>query len=157
MKHKQILATALVLAMVATVSVQAGKKCKGPKWSMERLPAPEWVEVNGNSQDLWLDWSAVEGATKYSLQIRATATWYDADSGEQSGSVRLNVGTTDDIFTISFADTREMVLAQLGLSEEDVGDIELEGCAKVKALNPGKGSGPQNHPFSEAICFTVSI
>lgn len=130
------------------------------------LDAPEWIDVNdSNSNELFLDWTDVPGARKYSVDIEGTVTYIDPCSQtEQNIEVELSFGTSDRTDGGSMQDSdliiyiSEMDYAVIyamfdhGIDPTVLRDLtswQLVGMAKVKGLNPGKGSGRQNHQFSE--------
>lgn len=130
------------------------------------LDAPEWVDVNdSNINKLFLDWTDIPGAKKYSVDIEGTITYFDPDSDTRHDiEVELSFGTSDRTDGGSMKDSDLTISASkwdyaviYALFDHGVDPIILRnlrawqfvGRAKVKALNPGKGSGRQNHPFSD--------
>ena len=129
------------------------------------LPAPTGLTVT----DLSFDWDDVVGAEKYSLDIEGTVRYWVYDEillvdVETEAEVELSFGTSDRTdgglmsdsdLTISIDDLAAAIAAQLGV---DVGDlISLDGSAAVKALDPGKGHGAQNNPFSSSVDVDVDF
>jgi hypothetical protein len=155
----------LLLAVAISVAFMAPPVAE---WGPERLPAPAWESIVDNGDSLTFDWSDVYTdapdntmlAPKYSLDIDAVVTYTPTGGVETQVTIELSFGTSDrndggvmadSDLTISDADLRAAVLEALGLTEADVdGEITVEGSAKVKALDPGKGKGPQNNPFSDS-------
>ena len=134
------------------------------------LPAPQDFTAAWDTDVLECDWTDVVGATKYSVDITATAT-YDTGYVDEEGDpilaeveVQASFGTSDrtdgdpmgqsdldipqsDIEDL--LDALDAALADLGIDPGDVVGVELE--AKVKALDSGNGKGKQNNPFSDAV------
>lgn len=48
-----------------------------------------------------------------------------------------------------------LLLTRQGVDPATVEGFLLEASAKVKAMNPGKGAGRQNHPFSDPADFDL--
>ncbi|MHC4647948.1 MAG: hypothetical protein ACYTBJ_21000 [Planctomycetota bacterium] len=149
-----------------TKSIKGYLRKRGHVRTYAMLDAPEWVDVNdSNSSELFLDWTDVPGAKKYSVDIEGTVTYFDPNSQTRiSVEVELSFGTSDRTDGGSMKDSDLTIYASeldyavvYALFEHGVDPMilrrlttwQLVGRAKVKALNPGKGSGRQNHPFSE--------
>ena len=132
------------------------------------LPAPANFTAAWDTDVLECDWDDVTGATKYSVDITATATYDtgedDPDTGEDilaEVEVEASFGTSDrtdgdpigqsdlDIPEADIVDLLAALDAELVLLGVDAISVDLE--AKVKALNPGKGKGRQNNPFSSSV------
>jgi len=161
MNSKLILVTVLSLSVAVALPVLAE-----PKWGPERLDAPEWVLITERDGYVYFDWTTVYvdeaqtvPAAKYSLDIEGMVTYFDEiEQVRKEAYVEVSFGTSDRTdgrdmsesdLAIPKSDLRAAILSALGLTEDEVGPMLLEGAAKVKALNPGKGNGPQNNPFSE--------
>ncbi|MHC4221388.1 MAG: hypothetical protein ACYST9_03125 [Planctomycetota bacterium] len=130
------------------------------------LDAPQWVDVNyTDTNDVFLDWTDVSGARKYSVDIKGTATYFDPDSQtSREIDVELSIGTSDRKDGGSMGDSDLIVsISELDYAVvyalfdhgvdpiiiRDLDSWQFIGTAKVKGLNPGKGNGRQNHPFSQ--------
>ena len=169
--------TLLMAVVISTAFIMPAAAAS--KWGPERLPAPAWESIVDNGDNLTFDWSDVYTdapddtilAPKYSLDIDAVVTYTPTAGVETTMTIELSFGTSDrndggemadSNLTISDADFRAAVLEALGLTEAEVdGAITVEGSAKAKALDPGKGKGPQNNPFSDSedpnAAFTVEL
>ncbi len=125
------------------------------------LGPPEDFLVTQNDDSIFFSWLPVEQAEKYSVDVEATIIWGD---GEVRGEVPFerDFGTQDEIGEVYMRSGRVVLeipktaMTRLVLAALEDADVDraavigflLDGEAKVKALNPGKGKGPQNHPFS---------
>jgi hypothetical protein len=148
-----------VCAIVAVVGLVM------PVAAMASLPAPEnlTVDVNSVTGTMVLDWNDVDGAVKYSVDMEGTVTYLattlvDGNEvvTEVNAPVEISFGTSDRTdgglmgdsnLTLTFDEIKAAIAAELGVLPEDL--IQIDGSVKVKALNPGKGAGPQDNPFSE--------
>ena len=126
------------------------------------LGPPADFLVTQNASSIFFSWAPVEGATKYSVCVSGMIAWGD---GSVRGEVpfKWDFGTSDEIGDVYMRSGKmvleipkttmaRIVLADLqdaGVDRASVIGFLLEATAKVKALAPGKGSGPQNNPFSE--------
>lgn len=140
--------------LVALVAM-AGLVLLADRAQAERLDAPGNVRCTVEDGVIVVVWDDVEGADKYSVDVEAE---YDIDGEIEVGE--FSFGTSDRTDDGEMGDPNlSIALADLELCEEIVdedGNVIGEVChapvavrVKVKALNPGKGRGPQNHPFSE--------
>jgi hypothetical protein len=140
--------------LVALVAM-AGLVLLADRAQAQRLDAPENVTCEVVDEVIYVHWDEVEGAEKYSVDVEAE---YDIDGEIEVGE--FSFGTSDRTDEGEMADPNlSIALADLVLCEEIVdedGNVIDEVCyapvavrVKVKALNPGQGRGPQNHPFSE--------
>lgn len=127
--------------------------------ALAALPAPENLTAAVASGDLVLDWDDVAGAAKYSVDLELTVT-YATDGEPQTVEVELSYGTSDRAdggdmadsdLTIPLAIILEDIAAELGVDPSEITSLEAVGTAKVKALDPGKGKGRQNNPFSAPV------
>ena len=101
-------------------------------------------------------WDPVEGATKYSVNVYAE---YDTDGdgiGDMSEDFDFGTSDRDDGYLMSdpflnipFA----AISVDIDVNEDGNPDTLTGAMARVKALNPGKGNGRQNHPFSASYVF----
>jgi hypothetical protein len=121
------------------------------------LPAPTNFTATVVGDEIVFDWDDVVGATKYSVDVEATVTYVDASGNVQSGEVELSYGTSDRTdggdmgdsdLTITVEQGLADLAAALGVDPALLEDAEIEAWAAVKALDPGKGKGRQNNPFS---------
>ncbi len=133
------------------------------------LPAPTGLTVTAGETGVALDWDDVEGATKYSVDLEGTVnyTYWDETLGTEvpaTADAEISFGTsdrTDDALmsdsnlTITLDELAAALAARLGVDTSEV--VSFEGSAKVKALNPGKGNGPQNNPFSDSAAVSVTF
>jgi hypothetical protein len=142
---------------------QRGYVCVG---GVGMLDAPQWVDVNdSNSNAVFFDWTDVNGAKKYSFEVEGTVTYFDPNTQTRvqveveldfDADDRIDGGSkSDSDLTLSGSELNYAVVRALyrhGVDPRILRQLDawrLIGRAKVKALNPGKGSGRQNHPFSE--------
>ena len=153
----------LFVAVVAMLVAIAPAKQPNPG----TLGPPENFMVTQNATSFFFSWDPVEGATKYSVPVCGEITYGD---GTTRGTVKFhvdlstdgNVGTTymrsgKVVLEVPKRLVFRKVMAAIQLDGTDpttVIGFLLEGTAKVKALNPGKGRGPQNNPFSEPATFS---
>jgi hypothetical protein len=123
------------------------------------LAAPLNFTAIVSGDDVVFDWDPVVDATKYSVDIEAEVTV--AALGEET--VELSFGTSDRTdggdmsdsdLTVPIATILSEIAAELGVDEADI--ISFDATAKVKALNPGRGKGRQNNPFSNTADFSWS-
>lgn len=147
---------AIILCVVGLMGVAA--------WAA--LPAPANFTAVVGATDVVFDWDDVAGATKYSVDIYATVTYKIAEV-DTTASVKLSYGTSDRTdggvmgdsdLTVAQGTIIEDVVAALAAGGVDVGlitDLTIDGSAAAKALNPGKGAGRQNNPFSTPATFQL--
>jgi len=138
-----------------------------PAVLLAALPAPTGliVNVDTGAGTVAFDWDDVLDAAKYSVDVEGTVTYWDAILlAEATAQVEVSFGTSDRTdggdmadsnLTITIDDLAAAIAAELGILPEDV--ISLDGSAAVKALNPGKGAGSQNNPFSAPAALAVSF
>ena len=105
------------------------------------------------------NWESVENAVKYSLDIEIPVDTSDPADGIADMVVELSFGTSDRTDGGNMSDPNLCVLLSdiaYDINGDEIED-QLSGDAdiRVKALNPGKGKGPQNNPFSTPV--TVSL
>ena len=121
------------------------------------LEAPQNLTVAVVGNDLECSWDAVDGADKYSVDVEAVVT-LDLDGVTEEVEVELSYGTSDRTDGEDMDDPNltvpllDGVTSQLGVLAEEV--VSIEGTARVKALNPGKGRGRQNNDFSAPVSFS---
>lgn len=116
------------------------------------LVAPTSPTCTNSGEGLSLDWGDVDGADKYSVDFRC-----EMGEGDATVTVEFDIGTGDR------EDDGEKGDSDLEVSNEQLNDAALiedltgyQCFAKVKALNPGKGKGKQNHTFSDLVdCGTI--
>ena len=141
------------------------------------LDAPVNLAVVVGADTVDFDWDTVIGAVKYSVDLEGTVTfdYVDGDGLLQEDQtledVELSFGTSDRTdgrdmvdsdLTVTKADLElALILAiqdALALPPENfVAVSEFDGEAKVKALDPGKGKGRQNNPFSDPAALSVTF
>jgi hypothetical protein len=128
------------------------------------LPAPQNLlcslsdtDGDGVIDSVCCVWDPVEGAVKYSLDIEIPVD--TSGDGNADMVVGLSFGTSDRTDDGLMSDPDLCVLLSDIVYDIDGDGIEnqLSGAAdiKVKALDPGKGKGPQNNPFSTSV--TVNL
>ena len=119
------------------------------------LPAPTDVSCPVVGDVIAADWADVEGATKYSVDV--IAGFDVAGNGVVDTTLDFDFGTSDrtDGLPISESDlTIPLTALTSTFTRADGTVVTLDPLTinlRVKALNPGRGRGPQNHPFS-AVC-----
>jgi hypothetical protein len=125
------------------------------------LSPPAEVTCPNDGTTIMADWSDVDGATKYSVDVVAG---YDVDGdGVVDVTIDRDFGTSDraDGAPIGQSDLA-IPLSALVMDFDTDGDgvPDLLGLApgsvmlRVKALHPGRAEGPQNAPFS-AFCTVL--
>jgi hypothetical protein len=136
-----------------------------PAVLLAALPAPTGliVNVDTGAGTVAFDWDDVPGAAKYSVDVEGTVTYWDTILlVEATAEVEVSFGTSDRTdggdmadsnLTITLDDPAAAIAAQLGIAPGDL--ISFAGEAKVKALDPGKGAGAQNNPFSAPAALSV--
>jgi hypothetical protein len=142
--------------MVAIVAILCGASVM--LWALD---APLNFTATVVDSDVVFDWDDVVGATKYSVDIEAVVT---VTGLAEDVTVELSYGTSDRTdggdmgdsdLTVPIDTILADIAAELGV---DVADIEgFDATAKAKALNPGKGKGRQNNPFSNTDTFSYPI
>jgi hypothetical protein len=156
LKRGVVLLTILAAGTFGALMTQAGYL---------EAPTVETCEYQAVGDILSIDWSDVSDedgnpVPKYSVDAKAG---YDTDGdGTVDIDVEFSFGTSDR------EDGRDMSSSDLDIPYEAFlyevvdettgeslqytpGEIEV----KVKALNPGQGKGPQNHPFSTWFTCTL--
>ena len=130
------------------------------------LDAPANFTATVANTDVQFDWDDVVGAVKYSVDVDAMVT-YTIGGMDYEADVELSYGTSDRTdggdmadsdLTVAQSTIIDDVLAELMAQGVEVGlitDMMIDACGKVKALNPGKGAGPQNNPFSAPDDFEL--
>jgi hypothetical protein len=112
------------------------------------LAAPENVTCEIVDEEIVVDWDDVEGAVKYSVEVVAL---YDTDgNGEPDEIAEFDFGTGDRTDGGLASDSDLTIpLADLTIGEDPDVFEPVAIMLRVKALDPGRGKGRQNHPFSE--------
>jgi len=143
----------ILISLIAVVALMFGTT------AMAQLPAPTGLvcSLADTDSDLVNDsvccnWDDVSGAAKYSVDIEIPVDTTDPKDGIADMVVELSFGTSDRTDGRLMADSDLCIaLTDLaydinsdGLIEQISGDADI----KVKALDPGKGKGSQNNPFS---------
>lgn len=128
------------------------------------------IITDANGDSVFLDWTDVNDAVKYSVDIKGSVEYFDSNSTSHvTVDVKLSFGTSDrtdgkemgesdlaiakDDLCASILDA----LAELGVNLDFVGDLEFIATGKVKALDPGKDKGRQNNPFSNSLDLPAII
>ncbi len=136
---------ALALILGATSAAKAG-----------HLAAPTGLVCDATADPITLDWDDVGNAVKYSVDFELTQT-----VEEVTTTIELSIGTSertdggligDSNLDVTYAELE----AAAGVEAGALAGFDVD--AKVKALDPGKGKGRQNHSFSspESDCGTIS-
>jgi hypothetical protein len=146
----------LVLGLVLILcSLTMAKKEPG------MLAAPVLLECGLDytlGDSVCIEWEAVEGATKYSVDVEVEV---DGDEyGVADMTVEFSFGTIDRAGGLSMDDPSLCVpLSEFVYDMDGDGDLDPvsgSATAKVKGLNPpGKINGRQNHLFSEECRFEL--
>jgi hypothetical protein len=140
----------ILMATVFGITLLAGS------WAIA-LDAPTGLTCSVDEQSVYFDWDDVVDAVKYSVDVEVPVD-VDGD-GTPDMIVELSFGTSDRTDGGLMEDSDLDVLLT-----EFVYDLDGDGIAdplsglatgKVKALNPGKGKGRQNHPFSTSCEFIL--
>jgi len=102
------------------------------------------------------------------VDVDATVTYTTNDGTEHTATVDLSYGTSDRTdgapmdqsdLTVAQSAIIDDVFAALAVQGVDVTlivDLAIDASARVKALNPGKGKGRQNNPFSDPATFALT-
>jgi hypothetical protein len=126
----------------------------------DHLEAPTGLTCDVVDDTIAADWDDVDGAVKYSVDVVAA---YDTDGdGEPDETAEFSFGTSDrtdggEIGDSDLTIPLEDLVVGVDTDGDGVDDTFFEPVAaelKVKALDPGKGKGRQNHPFSDP-CIIV--
>jgi hypothetical protein len=120
------------------------------------LDAPEDLVVSVGETEVYFEWETVVGAAKYSVDVE-----FYAEGIEEF--VQLSFGTSSRTDGGLMSDPNLKVnigqFVYMTYDEEKGQLVEnlYSGpvSAKVKALDPGKGKGSQNNPFSEECGFEL--
>ena len=124
--------------------------------SAAHLEAPAGLTCDAVEGVVQADWEDVEGATKYSVSVTAG---YDTDGdGVVDIEAEYDYGTGDRTDGLpADASNLDIPLSDLeqDVDGDAVADTPIQVDVKVKALDPGKGKGRQDHPFSES-CQAVA-
>lgn len=147
MKIKIILIALFFVISSMPCTPAAAKKESG------KLRAPEIINVDLNHDAICFSWEYVDGAFKYSLDVDLDVD-LDGDSAPDM-VVEFSFGTGDRTDGGEPSDPNLCVkLEDFVFDKDGDGDPDrVYGTAhvKVKALNPGKGNGRQNNPFSSVV------
>ena len=135
---------AVALCLFVTMPVLAGP-----------LAAPANFTATVVDTDLVCDWDDVLGAAKYSVDIECVVTFTD-DMGTQTVTVDVSYSAVPSNLTVATSTILDDVKAKLTITGVLQG-MTVDAAARVKALNPGKGAGRQNNPFSEAVALQFVI
>ncbi len=130
------------------------------------LAAPTGLTVTVDPNAIVLDWNDVPGAVKYSVDIEGTVAYTDPNLGEVTADVEVSFGTSDRTdgglmgdsnLTITIDEFAAALVAALGVDPAEITLGSFNGSAEVKALDPGKGKGRQNNPFSDPVPLSVTF
>ena len=144
---------AILISFMVGIAVMLGSSAMA-----QNLQAPANLGCSIVDQSVCFDWDDVTGAVKYSVDVEVPV---DTDGdGVADMIVELSFGTSDRTDGGYMGDSYLYVpLTEFVYDIDDDGVLDqLSGSAtaKVKALNPGKGKGRQNNPFSYPKCaFTL--
>lgn len=129
------------------------KRDKKIKKAAAHLAPPAEVTASVVGGVLTVSWPVpVEGATKYSVSVDAA---YDTDGDGELETVHdYDIEAAASPVSISLTSFEVPVDAD-GDGVDDGVLAPKELSVKVKAMNPGKGSGRQNHPFSVPVAVTL--
>lgn len=113
------------------------------------LDMPEISSCNIDGDALTVTWNSVEGADKYSLEVTGFITLGEDTElgvGQHIYSWDVGVPGSEDANV-----TATVPLADLFFQgDETTYHPDYLALVRVKALDPGKGRGHQNHNFSES-------
>ena len=141
MKIRSTIIVLTIVTLVLGVSAFA-KKEPGD------LDAPTITNVNIDTVGIYIEWTEVEDAVKYSVDIEGEVTYDDEYLGEVTADVELSFSSDDLFLVIGLDELAEAIASELGIDPEDV--LYLDGEVKVKGLAPGNGNGRQNNLFSDS-------
>jgi hypothetical protein len=108
------------------------------------------------------DWDDVDGAKKYSVDVTAEYD-VDGDDGVTDRTKEFDFGTGDRTdgnpidqsdLAIPLSDLEATFIDESGAM---VTASPVSASLRVKGLNPGKGSGRQNHLFSDPCLAELTI
>ncbi len=134
---------------VSLITAIVGIALMSASW-VAALDAPTGLSCTVDEDSVYFDWDDVADAVKYSLDVEIPI---DMDGDETADMVvKLSFGTSDRTDGGLMGDSNlDVPLSDFAYDLDGDGLVEqLSGpaTAKVKALAPGKGKGPQNNPFS---------
>lgn len=117
------------------------------------LPAPENIVTNIVNDNICFSWDTVDQAAKYAVSVNVDV---DSDGdGLANTQVKFSFNTADRTDGLDPSSPNLCIpLADFVFDIDGDGDLEqISGTAhvKVKALNPGKGTGRQNSAFSDEV------
>jgi hypothetical protein len=141
---------------IMLISIIIGLSMITASWAMAALEAPTGLTCSVYDSPPVADslinfaWNTVTGATKYSIDITAQYQ-IPGDSGLIDVTVEWSFSSNGSLteLPVPFSNLTYIVVNSAGATNSY---DPLSFTAKVKALNPGKGNGRQNNPFS-APCF----
>ena len=141
---------------VILISFMVGIAMMFGSWAMA-LDAPTGLTCAVDEDSVYFDWDDVIGAVKYSVDVEVPVD-LDADTIPDM-IVELSFGTSDRTDGGLMGDSN-LDVPLTDFVYDINGDLVLEqlsgpATGKVKALNPGKGKGRQNNPFSTTCDFTL--
>ena len=143
---------AILISFMVGIAVMLGS-------SAMALDAPTEFTCSIIDETVYFDWTDVADADKYSVDVEVPVDTSDPLDGVADMIVELSFGTSDRTDGGDMGDSDLYVpLAEFVYDIDGDGVLDqLSGTAtaKVKALNPGKGKGRQNNPFSTECTFTL--
>jgi hypothetical protein len=149
-KEKKEMKKVILISFMVGIAVMFGS------WAMA-LDAPTGLTCTVDEDSVYFDWDDVVGAVKYSVDVEVPVYLDEDDIPDMI--VELSFGTSDRTdgglmgdsnLDVSFTEFVYDINGD-GIPEQ----LSGEATGKVKALNPGKGKGSQNNPFSAACEFTL--
>ena len=123
------------------------------KKELGALPAPTNLAATVVNESLCITWDSVSNARKYAVSVNVDVDSDGDNYNDKLVKFSFNTADRNDGLDPSFPSLC-VPLAELVRDINDDGVPEqIFGTAlvKVKALNPGKGSGRQNHAFSDWV------
>jgi hypothetical protein len=125
-----------------------------------RVVGPGDADGNGTADSICFAWDyevseGEEAPDKYSVDIEFVIESDVDDESDTTADFSFGTGDRTDGLDPSNPSLCVLLTELAHDLDGDGEDDQLYGefSAKVKALNPGKGKGRQNHPFSEPISF----
>ena len=150
---------AILISFMVGIAVMLGSSAMAQNLLAPANLTCSLVDTDGDGANdaVYFDWDDVTNADKYSVDVEVPVD--TTGDGVADMIVELSFGTSDR------TDGGDMVDSYLYVPlTEFVYDIDGDGepdqlsgsaTAKVKALDPGKGRGRQNNPFSTECTFTL--
>lgn len=141
--------------MVAISGPAAAKPVPGD------LAQPQNLSCNVETDAILAAWDDVDDAKKYSVSVTANYILMDVVEPERTHEFDFGTGDRTDGDPASQSDL-DIPLEDLQATFIDSAGMEVtvdpvSASLRVKGLNPGKGSGRQNHLFSESCFVDLAI